>query len=177
MYVQDGKVKRKAVRMECAYCGKFFWKPIHRLRKTRTKYYCCHDCANMGARSGQQVLCHVCGKEIYRPKWELDRSKHAVYFCSRECQNKGQTILGPEPNCYGQETSDYRSLCSYYYPEIKCNHCLYNDHQPLVEVHHIDSDRSNNNPENLIWLCTRCHRAVTLGLARIEKRKFIWNKT
>lgn len=29
-----------------------------------------------------------------------------------------------------------------------------------VEVHHIDGDRSNNTVENLIPLCTACHRTV-----------------
>ena len=26
-----------------------------------------------------------------------------------------------------------------------------------VCTHHIDGDRSNNNVENLVWLCVRCH--------------------
>ena len=28
---------------------------------------------------------------------------------------------------------------------------------PLVQVHHIDEDKSNNDPENLIILCPNCH--------------------
>jgi 5-methylcytosine-specific restriction endonuclease McrA len=61
-----------------------------------------------------------------------------------------------------------------YYPIVVCSYCGYDEHSPLVEVHHIDSDQKNNSPENLMWLCSRCHRAVTLGLAQIEKREFQW---
>ena len=36
----------------------------------------------------------------------------------------------------------------------RCSECGYG----YLEVHHIDGDRLNNNPENLITLCRRCHR-------------------
>lgn len=174
MYIQEGKNKRIAVKLTCAYCGCKFWKAKHRLRKNRKDYYCSTRCAQLSQRNGEKTLCACCGKPIYRAKRDLQRSKHQVFFCSKACQSEAQKILGPEPNCYGKETNDSRTLCSFYYPEIKCSHCGYYEHLPLVEVHHIDSNRENNSPENLIWLCTMCHRAVTLGLAQIEKRKFQW---
>ena len=34
-------------------------------------------------------------------------------------------------------------------PEIECNQAL--------DVHHIDSNKKNNDPKNLIPLCNRCH--------------------
>ncbi|WP_324736272.1 HNH endonuclease signature motif containing protein [Thermococcus sp. SY098] len=36
----------------------------------------------------------------------------------------------------------------------RCSECGYG----YLEVHHIDGDRLNSNPENLITLCRRCHR-------------------
>lgn len=37
-----------------------------------------------------------------------------------------------------------------------------------VEAHHIDGDRSNNDPQNLIPLCGTCHNLVTSGLVHID---------
>jgi predicted HNH restriction endonuclease len=30
----------------------------------------------------------------------------------------------------------------------------------MLIVHHVDENRSNNDPENLIWLCYNCHHLV-----------------
>ena len=38
----------------------------------------------------------------------------------------------------------------WYYPNSEYN----------LDVHHIDHDRKNNNPKNLILLCTRCHNKI-----------------
>ena len=31
----------------------------------------------------------------------------------------------------------------------------------MLEVHHIDENRQNNNPSNLIILCPTCHKKLT----------------
>lgn len=48
----------------------------------------------------------------------------------------------------------------------KCQICLYDE---IVEVHHIDRDRSNNNKENLIVLCPNCHKKVYAGIMFINR--------
>ncbi len=40
-----------------------------------------------------------------------------------------------------------------------CNRCGYNTIIKILEVHHIDKDRGNNNIENLEILCPNCHKA------------------
>lgn len=174
MHIRDGKYNRIAAQLICAHCGCTFWKAKHRLSKDRSAYYCSKHCAQLAARNGEKVECAFCGKKVYRPRYKLDRSKHQVYFCSKTCQNRAQKIIGPEPNCYGKETNSPRILCAFHYPVVRCSHCGYDKHPALVEAHHIDSNHSNNAPENLIWLCSLCHRAVTLGLATVKKRKFKW---
>jgi len=39
----------------------------------------------------------------------------------------------------------------------ECSEC---DSSEAIEVHHIDGDRNNNEPENLLPLCRRCHSKV-----------------
>ena len=45
----------------------------------------------------------------------------------------------------------------------------------VLSVHHIDSNRSNNNYDNLIVLCHNCHHKITnqkgLSNGKIEERK------
>jgi len=40
----------------------------------------------------------------------------------------------------------------------------------VLTVHHIDSDKKNNNPLNLLALCQRCHLRLDLE-KHIKKRK------
>lgn len=41
--------------------------------------------------------------------------------------------------------------------EKKCFFCL---SQQKIETHHIDTDRTNNNIENLVYLCRSCHHKI-----------------
>lgn len=55
----------------------------------------------------------------------------------------------------------------------RCSECGYG----YLEVHHIDGDRLNNNPENLITLCRRCHRKThsSMYVQKVEDMdKGIW---
>lgn len=152
----------------CKQCGEQF------ITRDKRRRFCSKNCSQLSRRTGQTVVCACCGKEIYRKGYSLSKSKHKVYFCSKKCQDIGQSDYSDGSNCYGQELNKPRSLCQMYYPIVVCSNCGYSEHPPLVEAHHIDSDQKNNSSENLIWLCSLCHRAVTLGLAQIEKREFQW---
>ena len=41
-----------------------------------------------------------------------------------------------------------------------CRICAGDGDGAALNVHHIDSDRTNNDPANLVTLCAPCHRAV-----------------
>lgn len=40
----------------------------------------------------------------------------------------------------------------------RCSFCGYNGIKSALEIHHIDGNHKNNTPENLLVLCTICHR-------------------
>jgi 5-methylcytosine-specific restriction endonuclease McrA len=44
-------------------------------------------------------------------------------------------------------------------PEPVCRHCGLTDAR-VLSVHHLDSNRSNNRLDNLIWLCHNCHYLI-----------------
>jgi 5-methylcytosine-specific restriction endonuclease McrA len=57
---------------------------------------------------------------------------------------------------YGDSTGNYRRLAFDKLPN-KCAACDYDKIPWILEVHHKDRDRSNNDIENLEILCPNCH--------------------
>jgi len=55
--------------------------------------------------------------------------------------------------------SNYRSVAFEYHGR-ECAECGGTEN---IEVHHIDGDRRNNDPQNLLPLCQPCHRDVHRG--------------
>ena len=58
-------------------------------------------------------------------------------------------------------SSNYRKYAMAAYPH-QCNRCQYADFPEILEVHHIDRDRTNNELENLEILCPNCHQVEHL---------------
>lgn len=58
--------------------------------------------------------------------------------------------------------NNYRNRAMNFY-EQKCLCCGWNEDPRILEAHHIDSDRANNQIDNLCLLCPTCHRKITLG--------------
>lgn len=38
------------------------------------------------------------------------------------------------------------------------------------DVHHVDGNRKNSDPGNLLILCTRCHRGIEWALAQLQSK-------
>ena len=91
----------------------------------------------------------------------MKKSTKGFHFCSNACRNEVQRIGGPKeflPSHYGTGTGvrDYRERAfAAYDPE--CADCGWNLIDDVLEVHHKDRDRTNNDVANLIILCPTCH--------------------
>ncbi len=72
--------------------------------------------------------------------------------CGTSCYNSLFRTGENNPN-YLKGTG-YRSLC-FHYHEKKCCVCGWD---LIVEVHHFDGDKTNNDPRNLIPLCPNHHQ-------------------
>ena len=60
----------------------------------------------------------------------------------------------------------YRALVLAHFGN-KCQRC---GSTKDLELHHIDGNRENNNPSNLILLCLKCHRYKFHNWGNTEKR-------
>jgi len=90
-------------------------------------------------------FCKYCGKEFESAK------KFQSYCCDRHRLN--QSMI--------RRYSKKKNL-KYNIPIERCVACGY-DFMPILEVHHIDRDKTNNNPANLEVLCPNCHRKKHLA--------------
>lgn len=62
------------------------------------------------------------------------------------------------PPHYGSTTEYPRKICNETPLEDRqCAKCGYDKHPEILEVHHIDNKRSNNDLSNLEFLCPNCH--------------------
>lgn len=167
---------RKAAFCVCDYCGSTFLKALSEInRKKSSKNFCSRSCSckynsNKTKPKTERVTleCTNCGKSFKRLPSKLKRSKHGVYFCSRKCKDMGQRIENGleiiHPSHYGTISKDYRAMFKREFGIEKCSRCGYDEYPEILEIHHIDQDRSNNNLDNLKVLCPNCHKLVHRGL-------------
>jgi len=151
------------VKKKCRVCGKIFWiKRCH--AKLGWGKYCSKKCQFKVQIKGKWVECSYCGKKIWRVPKDFKRSKSKKFFCSISChcswENKNRRCGENAPNWITGENV-YRQLLKRYGKPEKCRKCGLADKRILI-VHHIDSNRKNNKPENLEWLCRNCHCLVHL---------------
>lgn len=89
-------------------------------------------------------VCPVCTN-----KFKARKNKQVT--CSRSCANTYFMTGDQHPNW---KQSSYRTTCFMYHKK-KCVVC---EEDKIVEVHHLDEDKNNNHPSNLIPLCPTHHQ-------------------
>lgn len=107
------------------------------------------------------IICKYCGKEFEVVECRKDRAK----YCSFSC-NARDNLLGEKHwNWQGGKSFDEYSVD--WTETLKrsirerdryiCQLCSKQQGDRAFNVHHIDYDKKNCNPYNLITLCHRCH--------------------
>ena len=101
------------------------------------------DCNNVGAKRWRNKefvgYRDKCNKHIRSSKGQLDRSMHYKNFL---------------------QVKSYKTYR--YHKKTQCAHCgLIPELLCVLQVDHIDSDRTNNDPNNLQTLCANCHAVKT----------------
>ena len=95
-------------------------------------------------------LCVVCNNPIKKLRHgNKDFNKQVT--CSYACSNK-LFRSGPKNGNWKEET--YRSTCFYYHKK----ECIICGEDKIIEVHHLDENKNNNKPENLVPLCPTHHQ-------------------
>lgn len=152
------------VKRKCRVCGKIIWTKPSNIKRGWAKY-CSKKCQANEQIKGKWLECDYCGKRIWRTPKDFRRSKTKKFFCSVRChcawENKNRRCGENAPNWVAGQTV-YRQLLRRYGKLERCGKCGINDSRVLV-VHHRDSNRKNNIPENLEWLCRNCHYLTHFG--------------
>lgn len=154
--------KRTPITLECQECGhQWTTSPTTVLYSDYV-----HRCPNCGTeKKGEVVNCAYCGKPIYRAPSRLATSVSGLYYCSRECGNKHKNEIRAK-NGEWNDSTNYRKKAFDAY-EHKCAVCGWHEDERILEVHHKDENRDNNNLDNLCILCPICHRKITLGYYKL----------
>jgi hypothetical protein len=94
--------------------------------------------------------CIVCGRLILA-------SMHKK-TCSRSCANRHRAGISYKINRPRDKVKSQRALKIRLLEErgMKCGRCDYK-RQEILQVHHIDRNRSNNDMSNLELICPNCH--------------------
>lgn len=154
---------RTPMNIKCLECG-YEWemKPSNFIYSTDKAKN--HRCPSCGVKNGKKLKCSFCGKEIYRSKYQIEKNQSGFFYCSTTCGNKHKNIIRSLNN---ESTSNYR-LRAFNFLKHECLVCGWNEDERILEVHHIDSDRNNNDLSNLSILCPTCHRKITLGYYKLD---------
>lgn len=121
----------------------------------------CSSSFNGKKKSVLNVSCAFCGKKFHKATNRIKASKSGFVFCCRAHKDLAQQSdifksMWPAHYGTGSGTRGYRRRALKKYG-AKCNRCGYDDNVAAITVHHIDSNRLNNNIENLEVLCANCH--------------------
>ena len=113
------------------------------------------------------VFCATCQTPLYRKKTQINRCKSGLFFCNANCRNEAQRIHSNVDFKLSHYKSGKHIRYRYVLPdvsEMNCPICYRLLPITAIDVHHIDGNRSNNNPNNLFICCPTCHRLKHLKL-------------
>ena len=188
-------MKKSKVERFCKVCDKKFYVIPFTIKKGNGKF-CSQKCygkwisqnrktKNNPSWKGGKIkrTCEICDKEFYIYPYRINTAK----FCSLKCRNKWDSknkIGKNHPNWrggisfepYGLKFNDKLKEQTRKRDNYICQECGF--HQGLLKeklsIHHIDYNKKNNNPENLISLCNSCH--MQTNFSRNDWRKYFQNK-
>jgi endogenous inhibitor of DNA gyrase (YacG/DUF329 family) len=146
----------------CKICKKEFFVQNREIKKGYGNY-CSKKCHGISLRTGELGKCKNCNKSIWiQPNVN---QKFCSMKCSQDFQKK--SFLGKNNSAW----IDGRSYDKHYLPEFrvirreisqrdnfKCMLCQIEESKlKQHSIHHIDYNKNNNQPSNLITLCVSCH--------------------
>lgn len=132
----------------CIVCRKDIYKRPSQIKRNGGRVFCSINCYGFSCR--KENPCVVCGKMILGG---LNKKT-----CSRSCSNINRTSIKyhlgrPKDKVKSQKALKIKLL------KIRgntCERCGYSKTK-ILQVHHKDRNRENNNIDNLELICPNCH--------------------
>lgn len=134
--------------ISCIVCGKKIYRRPCELKINEGRVFCSMACYGIACR--KEHPCIICGQPI--------RAGLNKKTCSRGCSNINRAgirykIGSPHDKVKSQQALKVRLLGE---RGKNCEHCGYNKYE-ILQVHHKNRDRRNNNLDNLELICPNCH--------------------
>lgn len=182
---KGSKYRKTGKYLNCATCNTMIYLPKNKLKRDNN-HFCSKDCYskwqsvnevganNNGYKGGKLVGCSNCGKKIYKSPSRLNRYKQC--FCSGECyykwmngsnSNGWQGGISFEP--YSIEFNNQLKELIRQRDNYICQLCEIDQNGRKLDVHHIDYDKKNCLPSNLIALCNSCNSKVNANRQKWTK--------
>lgn len=150
------------VKTICGHCSKTIYKTRSQFKKYK-RHFCSPGCREIGKRTLVTVECVHCGN--YTTKTKSYLKKYPISFCNRSCRAKWMVQENNPAWRNGAKAEPYCPvwLDLEYKKSIKerdgcrcANPMCFMVTNRLV-VHHIDYNKKNCAPANLITLCNSCN--------------------
>ena len=131
---------------QCSTCNKKIYRRPCQIEKGRV--FCNPACYGLANRN--ESPCVVCGKPIM--------AQFHKTSCSRGCANKHRAGIKYRLNSPKSKVKTLRAIKLRLISKRggKCEECMYNTVE-ILQVHHMDRNRENNDFSNLKLLCPNCH--------------------
>ncbi|MBK5215428.1 MAG: HNH endonuclease [Candidatus Pacebacteria bacterium] len=141
------KYKRKPNTL-CFVCKIPIYRRPVEISKNEGRVFCSMSCYGLSSR--KEGPCAVCGKLMLA---SLNKKT-----CSRSCSNKYRIGIKYKLGRPKDVARTFRILKLRLFEERgkKCERCGYNKHE-ILQVHHKNRKRTDNNVENLEIICPNCH--------------------
>ena len=127
-------------KITCASCNKTFYRDEYPSTKPTKNKFCSMKCIARYKHHGSNLACQECGSVFYRRFGEQRRAK--TVFCSRSCYFRNRRNSA--------KATTYLKINSIHEHRIVAEKKIGRKLMKNEVVHHIDEDKHNNDPENLM---------------------------
>jgi 5-methylcytosine-specific restriction endonuclease McrA len=143
-----GRPKTRAT-VVCKQCGECFEVRPSELKKGGGKF-CSRSCATAYRNThANPAKSEAVRKKISENHADVSGEKNPMYG---RRGNRAPSFIDGRSSFSGET---YRKILLASGTEQKCRLCGGVDGS--IDVHHLDGNHKNNNPENLVFLCRKCH--------------------
>lgn len=172
-----GKAYSNRIERHCEICGELLHVKPSVMANGGGKY-CSRKCsgraqsisrrgdANACWKGGEEKrICEYCGKIFHAKAHRINKggAKYCSYHCSNTASHSGEksgTWMGGKS--FEQYPIDFNNMLKESIRERDswtCQECGKHQRKEYkkLSIHHIDYDKNNNDPRNLISLCVSCH--------------------